>query len=121
MHVIDPRVPGMNEMSKNVYSVKENIGAGQARVQREIGTVPFLYDDSGNRKYLTDSERAAFLDAASRQIPPIRTFCRLPAISGARISEALALTPRHFDYSAGIVIVECLKKRRRGVAQSRSR
>jgi integrase len=32
-----------------------------------------------------------------------------------RISEALALTPRHFDFSAGVVIVESLKKRRRGV------
>jgi integrase len=64
---------------------------------------------------LCSSERKAFLDTANRRPGEVRTFCRLLAISGMRISEALALTPRHFDFSAGGVIVESLKKRRRGV------
>lgn len=75
----------------------------------------FLYDVEGNRKYLTLIERAAFLRAASRMSPEVRTFCMTLAYTGARISEVLALTPRRFDAVARIVIIECLKKRRRGI------
>lgn len=75
----------------------------------------FLFDFAGNRKYLTETERDAFLAAADRRPAEVRTFCRLLAYSGARISEILALTPRQVDIVAGVVIVESLKKRRRGV------
>ena len=75
----------------------------------------FLYDPEGNRKYLTASERSAFLDSAARRSAEVRTFCRVLAYSGARISEVLALTPRQIDSSTGVIIVESLKKRRRGV------
>lgn len=75
----------------------------------------FLYDPEGHRKYLTASERAAFLNAAARQPASVRTFCRLLVYSGARISEILALTPRQIDLTAGVVIIESLKKRRRGM------
>ncbi len=75
----------------------------------------FLYDVEGNRKYLTQSERTAFLAAASRMLPEVSTFCLTLAYTGARISEVLALTSQRIDTSARIVIIESLKKRRRGV------
>ena len=75
----------------------------------------FLYDPAGNRKYLTITERTAFLAAARELPPPARVFCRTLAFTGARLSEVLALTPRQVDAAAGVVIFECLKKRRRGV------
>lgn len=75
----------------------------------------FLYDPEGNRKYLTASERGAFLHAADRRSDEVRTFCRVLAYSGARISEILALTPRQIDNLAGVIIVKSLKKRRTGI------
>lgn len=75
----------------------------------------FLFDCDGNRKYLTTSERCAFLRAADQAPAEVRTFCLLLAYSGARISEILALTPRQIDCVANLVIVESLKKRRRGI------
>lgn len=75
----------------------------------------FLFDYGGNRKYLTAFERSAFLSAAARRPAEVRTFCRVLAYSGARISEILALTPQQIDISAQVIIIECLKKRRRGV------
>jgi integrase/recombinase XerD len=77
--------------------------------------VSFLYDPDGNRKYVTAFERSAFLGTAERRPPEVRTFCRTLAYSGARISEVLALTPRQIDRPAGVIIVESLKKRRRGI------
>ena len=74
-----------------------------------------LYDRMGNRKYLTAAERVRFLEAARRQPVKIETFCLTLAYSGARISEILSLRCRGIDLSAGIIIVESLKKRRRGV------
>lgn len=75
----------------------------------------FLYDPEGNRKYVTVSERAAFLRAVEQRPPEIRSFCRLLAYTGARISEILALTPNNINVAAGVIIIESLKKRRRGI------
>lgn len=74
-----------------------------------------LYDHSGNRKYLTAQERRRFIEAAHRQLPSVETFCLTLAFSGARISEALALTAGNIDTAAGIIVFESLKKRRKGV------
>ena len=74
-----------------------------------------LYDCHGHRKYLTATERKAFLEAASTFAPEIETFCGVLAHSGCRISEALALTTDRVDLSDGLLIFECLKKRRKGV------
>lgn len=74
-----------------------------------------IYDKTGRRKYLTTTEREAFIGAV-RQLPPqAETFCLTLAYTGARISEILALTPERIDIEAGVVIIECLKKRRRGI------
>ncbi|MEQ8327793.1 MAG: site-specific integrase [Parvibaculum sp.] len=74
-----------------------------------------IYDNRGRRKYLTVSEREAFIEATHRLRPKAQTFCLALVYTGARISEILALTPEHIDVEAGVIIIESLKKRRRGV------
>lgn len=74
-----------------------------------------IYTAEGNRKYVTLSERSKFLEAIDRKPAAVRTFCRLLAYGGMRISEALSLTPQQFDFTNGVIMIECLKKRRRGV------
>lgn len=74
-----------------------------------------LYDCAGHRKYLTVLERSAFLAAAKGMPDEVRTLCLVLAYSGARLSEVLALTPARIDVSARLLMIECLKKRRRGI------
>jgi len=74
-----------------------------------------LYDGRGERKYLTPLEREAFLHVAAAASGPVRTFCGTLGHTGCRISEALALIGTRVDKRAGILIIESLKKRRRGV------
>lgn len=74
-----------------------------------------LYDLAGNRKYLTEAERRAFLAAADRAPREVRTFCYLLHYTGCRISEGLALTADRIDQANGSIIFESLKKRRPGV------
>jgi integrase/recombinase XerD len=74
-----------------------------------------IYDKTGRMKYLTIKERQAFIEAARKLPADERTFCLMLAFTGARISEVLALTPERIDLEAGIVIIESLKKRRRGI------
>lgn len=74
-----------------------------------------MFNARGQRKYLTPSERLAFLHAAELAPPTTMTFCLTLAHSGARISEVLALKPDRIDRSAQLIIIESLKKRRRGV------
>lgn len=74
-----------------------------------------LFDPHGNRKYLTPAEREAFLRAAEQMPRPVRTFLLTLAYTGARISEVLALTPGRVDHINGVIIIESLKKRRRGI------
>ena len=52
---------------------------------------------------------------ASTASPDVETFCLTLVYTGARISEVLAMTPQRFDISAGTVVIESLKKRRRGI------
>lgn len=70
-----------------------------------------MYDREGQRKYLTKSERASFLETAKRQNDAVRTFCWTIAATGCRISEALALTGRNIDFEAEQIVIACLKKR----------
>ena len=57
----------------------------------------------------------AFVEAANNARREVRTFCLVLAYTGCRISEALALTPRSFDFSGRAIVFETLKKRRAGV------
>ncbi len=74
-----------------------------------------LFDAGGNRKYLSASERDAFMLAAGRAPRDVRTFCALLHYSGCRLTEALELTYDRIDLSEGTVVFETLKKRRKGV------
>jgi len=74
-----------------------------------------LYDRHGHRKYLTASERLAFLAASEAAPSEVRTFCETLLHTGCRISEALALTADRVDLSDGVLVFESLKKRRKGV------
>jgi integrase len=74
-----------------------------------------LYDANGHRKYLTPTERQRFIRASETARNQIRTFCGTLAHTGCRISEALALTADRVDVEDGVIIIESLKKRRRGV------
>lgn len=100
-------------MSHFVYQGKTN--STHRRVAGNRPTVSPLYDFRGGRKYLTHSERNAFLAVASQMPPGVRTFCRTLAYTGARISEVLAITPRRIDMDVRVVVIESLKKRRRGI------
>jgi integrase/recombinase XerD len=71
-----------------------------------------LFDGTGRRKYLCDSELARFHATLRKADPATRAFCQLIALTGCRISEALATTPKHLDHDAKRVIFRTLKRRR---------
>jgi integrase len=75
----------------------------------------FLYDQNGQRKYLTPTERRDFIHASESALRHVRTFCGTLVHTGCRISEALALTADRVDIEDGVLVFESLKKRRRGV------
>ena len=77
-----------------------------------------LFERSGERKYLSASERRQFRDAMEAYPPEIRTLCWLMLDTGCRISEALALKPKSIDFGGQAIVLESLKKRRRGVYRS---
>ena len=60
-----------------------------------------LYDNNGQRKYLTPDERRNFIRASESAMQQVRTFCETLAHTGCRISEALALTADRVDFNAG--------------------
>jgi len=95
-----------------VYQVNSN---SSPVIAREKPTSTFLYDRERKRKYLTSSERNAFVRAARALPDEKRTFCLVVAYTGARLSEVLALLPAHVDNAAQYIIFETLKRRRRGV------
>lgn len=74
-----------------------------------------LYDNRGQRKYLTPAEQKEFLQAAEGAPEAVHTFCGTLVYTGCRISEALALTADRVDFGDGVLVFESLKKRRRGV------
>ena len=53
-----------------------------------------LFNAEGRRLYFTEDERRAFMAAAAKARHEVR-FCAVLHATGCRISEALALTPRH--------------------------
>ncbi len=70
-----------------------------------------LFTTTGQRKYLTDSERTVFLNAAQQFPREIRVFCETLHFTGCRISEALALTPERVDFAGGLLVFRTLKQR----------
>ena len=89
------------------HSVSEPPSSGWLIIQ--------LFDAAGQRKYLTPGQRQQFLQSAEKAPGEVFTFCATLAHTGCRISEVLALTGSRVDISAGVIIVESLKKRRKGI------
>jgi integrase/recombinase XerD len=75
-------------------------------------SIAALYSASGERLYLSDAERKRFLRALGECDLPTRLFCQLLIFTGARISEALAITPQHLDGDGKRVVFRTLKRRR---------
>jgi integrase len=76
-----------------------------------------LFRQSGNRKYLNAAERQRFIEATRLAPPDVCLFCLTLARTGARISEALALTSLAIDIETGAVTIETLKRRKRGISR----
>lgn len=74
-----------------------------------------LFAPNGERKYLTSLERQRFFRAAGRAEPEVRLFCELLGVSGARISEVLALTLAAIDFDCRAANFRTLKRRRANV------
>ena len=74
-----------------------------------------LHDAEGRRLYFTEDERRAFVAAAAKAPREVRTFCGTLHATGCRISEALALTARQVDLTAGC---QCSGASRSAVAGS---
>src|SRR5437016_5576418 len=89
------------------HSVSRPAGSGWIVIQ--------LFDATGQRKYLTPVQRQTFLREAEKAPREVFTFCATLAHTGCRISEALALTGTRVDIAAGVLVLESLKKRRKGI------
>lgn len=71
-----------------------------------------LYGRDGRRKYVTPSERARLIRTASSDSDALRgTLCLVLALTGCRISEALALTVSSIECSENFIAIRSLKKR----------
>jgi integrase/recombinase XerD len=75
-----------------------------------------LLDVKGHRKYLTSTERLAYIEAAVQLSPShAGAFCLTLALTGVRISEALYLTIDRVDVATCTLVIETLKRRKRGI------
>lgn len=74
-----------------------------------------LFDESGNRKYLTPDERELFYKATADVPKDWRMFGLMVYFTGCRLSEALNIKVKDIDFSAGVVTIGTLKQRRSGV------
>lgn len=76
-----------------------------------------LYNAQSQRLYLNQSERMAFLKAVKFQPARQQCFCEVLAMTGCRISEALALTPASVQVTEGTITFRTLKRRSRTVVR----
>ena len=69
--------------------------------------------DARGRKYLTAEERTRFLaEVRAHRQPTVQTLARTLALTGCRVSEALALRPCDVDLEAAELRIATLKRRR---------
>ncbi len=71
-----------------------------------------LFDNEGQKLYLTARERKQFLEVAKLETWETRVFCRLLHYTGCRLSEALNLTANKILISEKAVVFRTLKKRK---------
>lgn len=74
-----------------------------------------LFDDQGQRKYLNQSERLQFYNCAKQLQTDRKLFCWMMFFTGARISEVTNLHVSSLDFSNKTVIIQTLKRRKKGV------
>lgn len=75
-----------------------------------------LFDEHGNRKYLTAVERKAFFESTAPALShkagrTKRTFAMMLYYTGCRITEGLNITYKNIDYSRQGVVLRTLKGR----------
>lgn len=80
-----------------------------------LQTMYSLYGINGQRKYLTSNERARFFKVANEKEEEKKLFFLMLYYTGARISEVLNLQKDQLDYEEKVVVIECLKKRKKGI------
>ncbi|GLB54172.1 hypothetical protein NBRC110019_32130 [Neptunitalea chrysea] len=74
-----------------------------------------LHNEKGQRKYLNQEERLRFFEVTLGYGLPKRLFCQLLFYTGARISEIYNLRTDSIDQANKTVVLETLKKRKRGI------
>lgn len=74
-----------------------------------------LYDRKGQRKYLNQVERLSFLECTENYPEHKKLFCQLLYFTGARIAEIHNLKIQNIDFSNQTVVIETLKRRKRGI------
>ncbi|OIQ19385.1 MAG: hypothetical protein BM557_06310 [Flavobacterium sp. MedPE-SWcel] len=74
-----------------------------------------LHSDKGQRKYLNQVERLRFFEVTRDYTTSKKLFCQLLYYTGARIAEIHNLTTGSIDFANGTVVLETLKKRKRGI------
>lgn len=77
-----------------------------------------IYNEQGQRKYLTSKEVGSFLYQSNKQNDSVKSFCFMQAMTGCRISEVLSLSTNSIDFSSGHVVIDTLKKRDKKVYRS---
>lgn len=88
-----------------------------ATVQSPPSSSQSLYAFDGGRKYLNADERARALEILPSLPEDRALFVLTLAWTGARVSEALALTASSFQLERGVVAIVTLKRRRHHVRE----
>ena len=75
-----------------------------------------LYDNiTGERLYLNSEERESFFEATKFQDNDIKYFCQMLYFTGCRLNEGLSILYCRLDFKEQGIIIETLKRRRKGV------
>lgn len=80
-----------------------------------IATEFSLFDGNGQRKYLNRKERQRFYNCAVQFPQEVKLFCLMIYFTGARISEGVNLNVSSLDFSNKTVIIQTLKRRKKGI------
>ena len=83
------------------------VGTGRKPLFRSLA----LRDMAGSRKYVTETERRAFLAASDRERPSVQTLFLTLAYTGCRLSEALEATVSRVDFDQVALVFRTLKRR----------
>jgi len=76
----------------------------------DFGSSMSIYDENGNRKYVTSVERERFLAASELESPEKRVLCRLLHDTGCRLTEALELTASRVNIDERSIVFRTLKQ-----------